>query len=175
MTFGQHFLILLHALPLWNVYQWNNFLWLVYQKGNIFNQFLSNFQLFGNVLKKKAKDFDQRHKLSEKYPNLEFSWSVCPRIRTDYRDLQIKSPYSSQMREKNWPEKLWIRTIFTEWHPGLTQISKKEHFIANTARVLDATLFVRKNIDETHIFHIELTNSYCELVWGYIRVVFRIL
>ena len=124
---------------------------------------------------RKAKDFDQRHKLSEKCPYLEFSWSVSPRIWTDYWDLESKSPYSAQMRENNWPEKLWIRTIFTEWHPGLTQISKKEHFIANAARVLDATLFVRKNIDETHILHIELKSSYCELVWGCIRAVFRIL
>ena len=46
---------MLHALHLWNVYQWNNFLWLVCQRGNIFNQSLSNFQLFGNVLKKKQK------------------------------------------------------------------------------------------------------------------------
>ena len=48
-----------------------------------------------------------------------------------------------------------------ESHPGLTQVSKKRHFIPNNfilmfAGVLDATVFVRKNIDEMHLFHIEL-------------------
>ena len=45
-------------------------------------------------------DFNQRHKLGEKYPYFEFFWSVFSLIRTDYGDLQIKSPYSVQMREK---------------------------------------------------------------------------
>ena len=30
----------------------------------------------------------------------EFFWSVFFRISTEYRDLQSKSPYSVQMREK---------------------------------------------------------------------------
>ena len=44
--------------------------------------------------------FNQKHKLGEKCPYFEFFWSVFSLIRTDYGDLQIKSPYSVQMREK---------------------------------------------------------------------------
>ena len=45
-------------------------------------------------------DFNQKHKLGEKCPYFEFFWSVFSLIRTDYGDLQIKSPYSVQMQVK---------------------------------------------------------------------------
>ena len=46
---------LLHVLPLSKVYQWNNFWWLVCQRGNIFNQLINNFQSFGNFSAQKIK------------------------------------------------------------------------------------------------------------------------
>ena len=85
-----------------------------------------------------------------------------------FRILQIKSPYQYKCGKK-----LTRKTLNTDnFHgvnPGLTQISKKEHFITKTsilmfARVLDATLLVRKNIDKIHLFHLELKNSHGELV-----------
>ena len=36
---------------------------------------------------------------SKKCPYSELFWSAYPRIRTEYGDLQIKSPYSVQMRK----------------------------------------------------------------------------
>ena len=87
---------------------------------------------------------------------------------------QITEIYRLNLRiQYKCGKKLTRETLNTDnFHgvnPGLTQISKKEHFITKTsilmfARVLDATLLVRKNIDKIHLFHLELKNSYGELV-----------
>ena len=52
---------------------------------------LTGFRNFSDILMSYA--------LREKYPYSEFFWSVFSRIRTEYGDLQIKSPYSVRMRE----------------------------------------------------------------------------
>ena len=65
--------------------------------------------------------------MCEKCPNSEFFWPVFSRIRTEYGEIIRISPYSGRMREntpylsvfslnvgKYLPEKLWIRTLFTQ-------------------------------------------------------------
>ena len=46
-----------------------------------------------------------------------FFWSVFSRIRTEYRDLLRKSPYSVRLRENTDQKKLRIWTLFTQCWP----------------------------------------------------------
>ena len=41
----------------------------------------------------------EQQALREKYPYLEFFWSVFYRIRTEYEEIRSISPYSVQIRE----------------------------------------------------------------------------
>ena len=52
-----------------------------------------------------------------------FFWSVFSRIRTEYRDLRSKSPYSVRVRENTDQEKLRIWTLFTQWYGSLNTIT----------------------------------------------------
>ena len=56
--------------------------------------------------------------LREKCPNMEFVWSVFPRIWTKYGDLWNKSGCSVQMGESTDQKKLRIWTLFTQWEHG---------------------------------------------------------
>ena len=49
-----------------------------------------------------------------------FFWSVFSHIRTEYGDLQSKSPHSVQMREDPDRKKLSIWTLFTQYKPAIT-------------------------------------------------------
>ena len=49
--------------------------------------------------------------LHEKYPNMEFLWSVFSRIWAEYGDLRSKSPYSVRMRENTHQKTLYLDTF----------------------------------------------------------------
>ena len=57
------------------------------------------------------KNSNPIYTLREKRPNAEFFWSVFSRIRTEYRDLICKSPYSVRMRENKNQKKLQWQTL----------------------------------------------------------------
>ena len=62
-------------------------------------------------------DFDVSVTLAqrEKYPYLEFFWSVFSRIRTEYGEILLITPYPVQMREntdqKNSEHRNFIRSV----------------------------------------------------------------
>ena len=56
----------------------------------------------------------QTKTLREKFPYLEFIWSVISRIRTEYGEILRKSLYSIQMRE-NTGQKNSKYGLFTRW------------------------------------------------------------
>ena len=52
--------------------------------------------------------------LREKYPNVEFFWSVFSRIWTEYCDLLSKTQYSLQIRENTDQKKHHIWILFMQ-------------------------------------------------------------
>ena len=65
----------------------------------------------------------KKHYFREKCPYSEFFWSVFIHIRTDYRD--VFSPNAG----KYGPEKLRIRTLFTQWYFSIKKKSLSTHFM----------------------------------------------
>ena len=90
---------------------------------------LSYFQIFSALLCNASKVimitqnevFCQRT-LREKCPYSEFFWSVISRIWTEYGEMLCISPYSRNVG-KCGPEKLRIRTLFTQWNSS-TNVNK---------------------------------------------------
>ena len=73
--------------------------------------------------------------LHEKCPYSEFFWSLFSRIWTEYG--KIRSPNA----EKYGPEKLQIRTLFTQWMCFL-KFSKAPHQVLYFSKLLLMTFFL---------------------------------
>ena len=56
----------------------------------------------------------ERNTLHEKFPYLEFFWSIFSRIRTEYGEIIQYLPVFSLNAGKYAPEKLRIWTLFTQ-------------------------------------------------------------
>ena len=81
-----------------------------------------------------------------------FFWSVFPRIRTDYGEMFLISPYSVQMRQNTDQNKLRIWTLFTQ----------SKVFISSDVLPHDINFFVLLRLNSSRYHEINF-NSTCFL------------
>ena len=74
---------------------------------------------------KNTKNFEYEVHCVRSVQMRTFFWSVYSCIRTEYRDLLLKSPYSVQIQENTDQKKLRIWTLFTQYYIHQKQFPTK--------------------------------------------------